>query len=438
MKIPFFSPPPSSPASPLAPPPTAAPLSTSVAPTSRCARPAGMQSPLRRPALLNLVRLIRATPQVRDHARLLAAARTIARQRGDPARAAAAESSDPFVQFTLLALAAGDTDGEGGAGGRRGRQGQQDAPGQGAEAVFEAALTRLDAQDPSLRARVHALNAALQSPDMLADAARCGEALDAYVAIVFQGDTLAALFEMLLARFGERFEVMRGWLMATLSAELQSGWLSREPAQMAAVRQRLYDAQTLGTLVGNARVLLTRLRRASRAATSAAAPGGVGDAAVDATRDGAFDILAAAAPGGACDTPAAAAPGGARSSAQAQSQTQSQATPQQDALELSGEVVRLCARAWPSATRFAELGQRHGVLGPPAGLLWYAGLRQMLQSLPVAVFAGPQPRQHLLDDIGQQVDRLAQEEDDLAQDAGMPGTSLPTSASAWVRIRARR
>ncbi|MGI4859753.1 MAG: TyeA family type III secretion system gatekeeper subunit, partial [Janthinobacterium lividum] len=242
---------------------------------------------------------------------------------------------------------------------------------------------------------------ALQSPDMLSDAARCDDALDAYVALVFQGDTLAALFEMLLARFGERFETMRGWLMATLSAELQSGWLSREPAQMAAVRQRLYDAQTLGTLVVNARALLARLQRAGRDARVTQAP--------------------------------AAAP--------------------RDALELSGEIVHLCARAWPSATRFGELGGRHGVLDLATGLLWYAGLRQMLQALPVAVFAGAAPRQRLLDDIGQQHDRLAREEDEQAQETeqepeqeqeqddqarrtGMGGTS--SASSAPLRMRTRR
>ncbi|MGI4984334.1 MAG: TyeA family type III secretion system gatekeeper subunit [Janthinobacterium lividum] len=398
MKIPFFPPPPPSLTPPrLPPPPTGVPLPPGAASAARGARLAGPQSPLRRPALLNLVRLIRATPQMRDHARLLAAARTIARQRGDPARAAAAESGDPFVQFTLLALAAGDADGEGGTGGRRGRQDShdshdsQDAWGQGADALFEAALTRLDAQDPSLRTRVHAMNAALQSPDMLTDAARCDDALDAYVALVFQGDTLAALFEMLLARFGERFETMRGWLMATLSAELQSGWLSREPAQMAAVRQRLYDAQTLGTLVVNARALLARLRRAGRDARCTDAAG----------------------------------------------------TVPQDALELSGEIVRLCARAWPGATRFAELGRRHGAFDLAAGLLWYAGLRQMLQALPVAVFAGAAPRQRLLDDIEQQHDRLAREEDEQAQEkddrvrsAVVSGTA--SAASAPSRMRARR
>ncbi|MCY0389760.1 TyeA family type III secretion system gatekeeper subunit [Robbsia sp. Bb-Pol-6] len=409
MKIPFSAPP---------PPPAAAPLSTTIVPASRGARSAGMPSPLRRPALLNLVRLIRATPQVRDHARLLATARALARQRGDPARAVAAESSDPFVQFTLLALAAGDAGGEGGEGGHRGRQRQQDAPGQGAEALLEAALARLDAQDPSLRTRVHAMNAALQSPDMLADAERCGEALDAYVSIVFQGDTLAGLFEMLLARFGARFETMRGWLMAALSAELQSGWLSREPAQMAAVRQRLYDAQTLGTLVVNARALLARLRRAGHAAVPDTASG-----TSRTTADAVARVAQTATQG--------------KAEAEAEAQANAAADALQDALELSGEVVRGCARAWPCATRFTELGQRHGVLDLATGLLWYAGLQRMLQALPVAVFAGEAPRQRLLDDVARQHDRLAQAEDDRAQDAEAAGAS-PAAPSSPPRMRARR
>lgn len=356
-----------------------------------------LASPRHRLMVRRLLSAVRAMPLAANHRRWLSSARQIGRSNESPLDAIGRETEDPFEQFTILALAS-EQQGGGGRGSSR-------------EHELELALRRLE-EDFTLqvRAKTHAYVMALGDGELFSSPTAAAQAASGYAALVAQGDSLLSVFRSLLERYSvAHFERMRRWLIATLSAELQSRWVSREPCVLEMLRQHLYLAQTLAVLMSEAHATLLALahRRQREPARSGeprrgcASPRHGADAHPE--EDGPEDPEHHDSGGEGRD-----GEGGDGEAPEADV-----AIPDDKILPLAGEVLELSAQAWLVPLRLEQLcGTYVEGDGPRTRLEWHGRLRRMVGVLPLGIFPDENAREQLLAELQARYDALAEEEDD--------------------------
>ncbi|MGI4815238.1 MAG: TyeA family type III secretion system gatekeeper subunit [Janthinobacterium lividum] len=282
---------------------------------------------------------VRTAAQAPANRKLLQSSRHIAKGGGDALTMAAAESDDPFKQFIILSLAA-ETGGS--AGDREGGRRQED---------IILALSQLEEDHrTTIRAKTHALTAAL-AIDPEAALPQLEVDVNHYATLVAGGETLLAVFRFLVRRFGrDDVERKRRWLVATLAADLQSDWASREVRYLVAVREQLHHAQSLGTILEDADAALADMQR-----------------------------------------------GGARCA--------------RDSAALTEQIIELCAARWASSGRFERLAMQFAVHQLNWRIRFYKHLKKIIGRVPLAAFVDAACRERLLDGLAGASDAAVDEEE---------------------------
>ena len=85
--------------------------------------------------------------------------------------------------------------------------------------------------------------------------------------------------------------------------------------------------------------------------------------------------------------------------------------PGSKALELMKELVMLTGEKWVSASRFTGMADRWGIDDPTVRVTFIAGVREILRTIPVQVFADADVRQSILNAAQEALDAAIDEEE---------------------------